>query len=317
MNIVNKIKKNVSLSDFSTFKIGGQAKYLVEIETLTDLQEIFQWIKENKIDWFLISGGSNVLINDAGYSGIVIVAKNKDLKLKGERIECGAGLDLSRIVTLATSEQLSGMEWAAGIPGSVGGAIRGNAGAYGGAMSDVIELVQAYNIKKNSLEIFSNKDCNFDYRESIFKNPSLQKSYIIWGATIKLVKGNLAEIQNKIFQYIEKRKSNQPNLPSAGCVFKNIIANDLRDMNIDLYKRALNEKKIKGGKVPTAWVIDLLDVKGKKIGGAKISLEHANFIVNSGKATSEDVVMMISYLKQQVRSKYKIQLQEEIEYLGF
>jgi len=309
------IQENIQLNNYTTFKIGGNARYFVEVKNEDDLKEVFAWISEEKIKWFILAGGSNVLINDEGFDGVVIKISNNDLVLRGDRIECGAGASLARAVTMATKESLTGLESAIGIPGSIGGAVRGNAGAFGGQISDMVEIVEVFNLEKNKLEILSNKDCRFGYRDSIFKEePS---KYIIWRIFLKLKKGNSIEIQELVSKYIEHRTKTQPRLPSAGSVFKNFDATTVKEQYRELYKLAEERNVIKGDKIAAGWVIDQLDLRGKKIGGAKISLEHANFIVNAGNASAKDVVTLISFVKQQVRDKFKIQLHEEIQYLGF
>ncbi len=311
------IKENYILRDSSTFKIGGKARYFVEIKSQEDLQDAFDWVSQKDSKWAILAGGSNVLIGDSDFGGLVIKLVNNSIDIKGDRIECGAGASLAKTVNMAVGVSLAGLEWAAGIPGSVGGAIRGNAGAYGSEISGIIENVVVYNIQKKRFDVFSTRDCQFEYRSSIFKNEDYIKDYIIWSAVLKLNKGNSDEIRQKITEYIESRSKNQPNLPSAGCVFKNLRFSDLKNANPRLAELAEDEKVVRGGMVAAGWIIDMLDMKGKSVGGAKVSLEHANFIVNTGGATAEDVVMLVSIIKQKVRDRYKIQLQEEIQYFNF
>lgn len=312
--IESKIKENVNLASMTSFKIGGVARYFIRIIDKEELIEIFEWIKKNKMDYAVFSGGSNILINDNGFQGVVIKIENKDIKIMDEHVDVGAGTSLSLVVRKAVSNNLSGLEWAVGIPGSLGGAVRGNAGAFGSSVSESVETVEVFDIKKRKFRFFSNKDCSFSYRESIFKN---KKNLLIWGVSLKMKKGDSKEINEKISKYLEYRINTQPKLPSAGCIFKNVLFKDLKNKNKHLAEMAELEGVVKGGKVGAGWIIDKLGLKGKKIGGTKISLEHASFIVNTGNAKAEEVVMMISYIKQQVRDRFRIQLQEEIEYFGF
>lgn len=314
MSIRQKIKEKVILAPFTTFKIGGPAKFYIEIKSKDDLSDVFDWAKENKEKVFILSGGSNVLINDNGIDGLVIKIKNDDIALRCERLECGAGVVLSRAVNMASSSSLTGLEWAVGIPGSIGGAIRGNAGAFGSSIADKVETVNIFNAKKRKFEIFSNKDCKFNYRESIFKE---NHNFIIWKVILKLAKGNINEIKKLTAKYINHRASFQPKLPSAGCVFKNLDLSYIEECNKELADCIIEDGAVKEGKVGAGWIIDKVGLKGKTIGGAKVSLEHANFIVNTGNANSGEVTMLISYIKQQVRNILKIQLREEVQYLGF
>lgn len=314
-NKIMQIQNNIELSNYTSFKIGGLARYFVEIKNELDLKEVFLWLKEKKEKYLILAGGSNVLINDGIFEGLVIRISNNDLFVRGDRLECGAGASLAKSLSLAVRESLGGLEWAVGIPGSTGGAVRGNAGAFGGQIGDLVEIVEVFNLKKNKIEVLSNKDCLFSYRDSVFKEK--KDEYIIWKVFLKLKKREQSEIQSLLSNYLERRVKTQPRLPSAGSVFKNLDADMIKDVNIDLYERAREKNIIKDGLIAAGWVIDQLDLRGKKIGDVKISLEHANFIVNTGQAKAENVVMLISFIKQQVRDKFKIQLQEEIQYLGF
>ncbi|MEA3464097.1 MAG: UDP-N-acetylmuramate dehydrogenase [Patescibacteria group bacterium] len=314
MSVESKIEQNIPLAPLTTFKIGGPAKFFISVNTKEDLLGAYRWAKKNKEQVFILAGGSNVLINDNGVDGLVIKINNSGMAVKGERIECGAGASLSKAVRSTIGNNLSGLEWASGIPGAVGGAVRGNAGAYGLSMSDFIEIIEVFNKKKKKFEIFSNKDCKFCYRGSIFKK---KNNYLIWSAVLKMKKSEFIKINSLIEKYSEMRAKNQPKLPSAGCVFKNLDFVNLRQ-NTPIYaNKAVEAGAVKGGKVGAGWLINELGLKGKIIGGAKISLEHANFIVNTGKATAENVIMLISFIKQQVRTKFGVQLQEEIQYFGF
>jgi len=314
MPIEQKIKKDIPLAPLTTFKIGGSAKFLIEVKTKEELVEVFEWAREGKQEIFILSGGSNVLINDQGVDGLVIKMNNDKITVRSERLDCGAGAGLARAVRLAMSNNLSGLEWVSGIPGTVGGAVRGNAGAFGISMADIVETVEIFDIKKKRFAVFSNKDCKFGYRESIFKT---SLNYLIWQVILKIRKGRASEIEKQVNENLEFRSQNQPRLPSAGSVFKNLEIANLRQDNANLANTAEEKERVKNGMVAAGWLVELAGLKGKTIGGAKVSLEHANFIINTGKATSDDVVMLISYIKQQVRNRFKVQLQEEVQYLGF
>ncbi|MCG2700933.1 UDP-N-acetylmuramate dehydrogenase [Candidatus Parcubacteria bacterium] len=315
-SIQSKIKQNIPLAPLTTFKVGGSAKFFLEVESKEDLLGAYEWAKEKGEQVAILAGGSNVLINDNGVDGLVVKINNGNAVIKGERMECGAGASLISIARLSASHGLSGTEWAIGIPGTVGGAVRGNAGAYGSSISESVETAEVFNAKKEKFEQFSQKDCKFNYRESIFKKDNA-KHLLIWQVVLRLRKGGIAEIQSLLDKYLTHREKNQPKLPSAGCVFKNLTIDELRNFNFDLANEAMGADIIKGGKIGAGWIVDKAGLKGKAIGGAKVSLEHANFIINTGKATAEDIIMLISFIKQQVRTKYNVQLQEEIQYFGF
>jgi len=315
MSIEEKVQENIPLAQFTTFRIGGPAKFFIEAKEKDDLLEAIKWAKDKKEKVYILGGGSNVIINDKGADGLVIRMANDEIKIHGERMEAGAGATLARAVRLATGENLSGLEWAAGIPrATIGGAVRGNAGAFGSSMNDIAETVEVFNVKKEKFELFSNKDCQFSYRESAFKESD---NYLIWKVVLRLKKGNTIEIEAAVNKFLESRQNRQPKLPSAGSVFKNLSLDYLKSANSNVADLAISAGVAKDGRVGAGWIIELAGLKGKKIGGAKVSLEHANFIVNTSQATAEDIVILISYIKQQVRNRYNVQLQEEVQYLGF
>ncbi len=313
MPILN-IQKNISLLPLTTFRLGGEAKFFVKVETKQDLKEAVLWSYRNKQKFFILSGGSNILISDQGFNGLVIKLSNSNIKIKGNRIEVGAGAMLGEVVRLATKFSLGGVEWAIGIPGTVGGAIYGNAGSFGKNIGEIVETTEVFLVSKKDFVFFSHNDCCFSYRHSIFKQ---QKDKIIWSVILKFYKDNQKEIKNKIEKYLKYRQKSQPKLPSAGCIFKNLNLDYLEKVNPNLAQEAIELGIVKDKKIGAGWLLDKLGLKGKAIGGVKISLEHANFIVNTGKGKAEDVVMLISYIKQQVRDKLGVQLQEEIQYVGF
>jgi len=309
------IKQNIDLAEFTNFKIGGPAKFFIEVKTKEELKEAVKWAGEKKEKIFILGGGSNILINDRGINGLVIKLSNDDFLIKGQRLDCGAGAILSKVSSLAISHNLSGLEWIVGIPkATIGGAVRGNAEAFNVAMSDIIETVEVYDALKNKFKTLSNKDCGFSYRASIFKK---KNNYIIWSAILKLKNENPEIIKNLVNKSIEFRGKNYPKLPSAGSVFKNIPVKLIEQNNPRLLEEIRKRGITRLDNVGAGMLIDMLGLKGKTIGGAKVSLEHANHIVNTGKATAEDVVTLISYIKQQVRDKLDIQLEEEIQYFGF
>lgn len=310
-----KIRKNVPLAPFTTFKIGGPAKYFCQIEKEEELLEAIKYACGNKLEFFVLAGGSNILVSDKGFNGLVIRVLDAKCRVLGVRMECGAGLQLSEAVKLAAKNSLSGLEWAAGIPGTVGGAVRGNAGAYGSDMSFAVESVKVLRAdsfdKNQKSKIFTSENCGFGYRHSVFKK---NRNLIILSCVLKLQKGNKAEIERKMKEIIIKRADKLPKDSSAGSLFQNPIVK-----NPELIARFEREAKSKchGGRIPTGWLIDELDLRGKKIGGVMVSEKHANFVVNLGQGKAQDVVALASYIKQQVRDNFGIQLKEEVQYVGF
>jgi len=290
-----EFQKNVSLKDYTTFKIGGKAKYFCRVSTKEELIEATKFAKKMKLPFFILGTGSNLLISDKGFNGLVIKIENCKLKIKNCKVNAETGVQLNKLVSVSAEKSLSGMEWAAGIPGTVGGAVYGNAGAFGKSMKDVTKTVTVLKIPNpksqipNKIQIkkYKNKECRFGYRDSIFKK---RKDLIIVSATLQLKKGKKKEIGNIMKEYLGYKKKTQPlNFPSAGSAFKNP----------------------KG--FFAAELVEKCGLKGKKIRDAKFSEKHANFIVNLGGATAQDVKKLINLAKKSVKKKFGVVLEEEIQ----
>lgn len=293
------------LKNFTTFKIGGPAKYLVRVKSSADLKKALNAAKELKLPFFILGGGSNVLISDKGFDGVVIKLESGELEITGEQVRVFGGNNWSDFVRKTIENKLTGLEFGANIPGTVGGAIYGNAGAYGQGAGDFISEIKIIN--DNKLRSLSKNECEFNYRDSIFKK---NKDWIISEITFELKKDeNSQEKFKKIQNEYESRCVKQPlNFPSAGCSFKNIVYRD------DLVK--FKDWQV-NGKLPAARFIEEADLKGMKIGGAMVSDKHANFIINFNNAKADDVVQLISLVKTRVRNEFGVQLEEEIQYIGF
>lgn len=304
------IKKNVPLSQYTTFRIGGPAKYFVEIKNQEELMEALNFSKKENLDFFILGGGSNLLVSDDGFSGLVIKMRNSECRFEGNSVECGAGMPLSGLVKQSIEKGLEGLEWAAGIPGTVGGAVRGNAGAFGKSMQDVVEKVKIIT-EKGELKILDWDRCEFSYRGSGFKKNS---KLVIFSVFIKLNAGDSESLKEKTKEIIAKRIMKQPKGFSAGSFFINPVV-----PSVDLIKEfeEENNTKSKENKVPAGWLIERVGIKGKKIGGAQLSETHANYIMNTGQASAQDVIILASLIKQKVRDELGVELHEEVEYLGF
>jgi len=284
---------NILLKDYTSFKIGGPAKYFFKVRTREDLIKKIQMAKELNLPFFILGGGSNLLVSDKGYKGIVIKMENPSancqINLKKDKIIVEAGVKLGDVVKLSLKEGLTGLEWAAGIPGTVGGAVRGSIEAFEKSISNIIESIEVLKVPELEIKNYKAKDCNFNYKESIFKK---DKNLIILSCIFKLKKGDKKEIKNKIEYFLNYRKKNHPlDFPSAGSIFKN----------------PKNKK---------AWeLIKECGLEGRRIGDAQISEKHSNFIINLGKASSKDILDLINLVKKQVKKKLGIKLEEEIFYL--
>lgn len=282
-----KIHKEVPMKKYTTFKIGGNAETLINITTIKDLQKILKELKNEKI--FILGNGSNILVSDEGIKGTVLKIEIDEFKIeeKDEKklITVGAGCKLGEISHKLARKEIEGLEFAAGIPGTIGGAIKMNAGAHGMEMKDVIKTI-TYVSRDGEIHKISNKEAQFEYRKSMFS----EKNYIIVEAEIELKKGNKEEIQRKMQEYLNFRKDKQPiEYPSAGSTFK------------------------RGTDFITAKLIDECGLKGYQIGGAQISEKHAGFIINKNNATAKDVEELIEYTKEKVYEKFNKKIETEIE----
>lgn len=309
--------KNEPLFKHTTFRIGGRAKYFYEAEDNDDFIDAVTTAKKSGIPYFILGGGSNVLFSDDGFDGLVISRKDTSstdgMVVDGNIITVDSGVNLGELIRVSVELGLSGLEWAVGIPGTVGGAVRGNAGAYGGQMAEIVESVESLCFVDGGKVVTTmGEDLDFSYRDSIFKK---HKECVIISIILRLHSKNKRKIEEKINKIIKKRSiSSTPSFPSAGSIFKNPTVGDTKIL-ADFEKDTGNKPKL--GKVSAGYLIDKLDLKGKKIGSAVVSDKNANFILNTGKATAENVVTLISFVKQQVRDSYGIQLEEEIELVGF
>lgn len=315
-----KFKRNILLKNYTTFKIGGPAKYFFEAKNKKDLVEAIKTAKELKLDFFILGGGGNMLVSDKGFQGLVIKIQNTKFKSASWRtklkISCESGLSLAKLVSESLKVEVTGMEWAVGIPGTVGGAIRGNAGAFEQSMGQIIKKVEVYDLKDLRFKIYELKDCKFKYRDSIFK---YNKNLIIISAELEFKKVNKEEIRKKIVENLKWRRKHQPlEFPSAGSIFQNVKIKMKNEKLKSKIKKDKNLKVIiKNNIIPAGWLIEKCNLKGKKIGDAQISEKHANFIINLGDAKAEDVRKLIELAKKNVKRKFNIELEEEIEYLGF
>ncbi len=307
------LKTNLKLLDYTTIKTGGPAKYFLSVKNFAQLRGATKWSKRNNLEVVVLGGGSNILVADSGFKGLIIKIERDDfIPIGEEKIECGAGLALSKAIKLSVSLGLTGLEWATGIPGTIAGAVRGNAGSFGGEMKDIVEEVEVYNCRNDQWIKLGNKECHFDYRESIFKKDS---ALIIFKVRLSLKKGDRNESKNKIRDIIEKRKQKQPiGMPSAGSFFKNPIVENKKLIKAFEKETGL---KAKNNRLPAGWLIEEAGLKGKRIGGAMVSEKNSNFLVNVGKAKAEDFLILASVIKSRVRSRFNVQLQEEVQLVGF
>ena len=288
-----EILYNEPMKKHTTFKIGGEAEYFIKIKTVEELKNILNFVNKNNINITVIGNGSNILVSDKGIKGITLNIQLKNIKehqKDNNNIEMtiGAGEKLGNLAQICLQKEISGLEELSGIPGTIGGAVRMNAGAHGREMKDIVKKVKCLDYEGKEKE-FTNEELKFEYRSSIFK----KSKYIIIEVTIELQKGKKEEIKAKMEEYATYRKEKQPiEYPSAGSTFK------------------------RGNNFITAKLIDDAGLKGYSIGDAEISTKHSGFIINKGNATAEDVITLIEYVKRKVYEKYKKMIELEIEIIG-
>ena len=310
------IRQNVPLKDYSNYKIGGPAAYFLEVSTK---EELIKGIKEweemglNK-RIFVLGKGTNILINDEGFDGFVIHNNILGIERKENDLIVGAGVLVSDILNYCIENSLSGLEWAGGLPGTIGGAVRGNAGAFGGEAKDCVKEAISFNLLDKSQNFRKNKDCNFSYRYSFFKSRE-GLNEIITSVILKLKPREKESIRQSVLEKIDYRKAKHPlELPNIGSTFKNIPFDSLSPELQAEWRQYIKSDPFPV--IPVAKVIYLAGLMGKRVGSAQISEKHTNFIVNLGGATSNDVKQIIEEVKTAVNEKFGVILEEEIMYLG-
>ncbi|MDD4900584.1 MAG: UDP-N-acetylmuramate dehydrogenase [Patescibacteria group bacterium] len=313
MLIEKIIKKNYDLTSLTTFRIGGRAEFFVAIKNKRELTQAINWARAKKLPTSFLGGGSNILITSRKIRGLVIKIGGENYSITGNIVSSWSGTGLTRLAKITYNHGLSGLEWALGIPGSIGGAVRGNAGAYGSDISRNVAQVEAYDIAKNRLITLKLRACDFAYRDSVFKQ---NNNLIIVNVKLALTKGNTEEIKRQAKNNFHQRLANHPKEPSAGCVFKNLEYAKIAEQNKKLAEKLLAEGLFRGNKIGAAYFIDQLGLKSEVRGGARISEKHANFIINAGGAKARDVISLISFIRKKVKEKYKINLEEEVQYFG-
>jgi UDP-N-acetylmuramate dehydrogenase len=307
-----QVKLEEPMGRHTNFRIGGPARFFVEAKSLEDVKDAVAMAKRHGIDYVVLGGGSNMLVSDKGYGGLVIKIALRGFAIEGERVEAEAGALAVAVARASVDAGLAGFEWAISLPGTIGGAVRGNAGCFGGETKDVIQSVKV--LRGGEVVEFTNEELEFGYRESLIKHGK----DIILSVVLDLKPGNTEKLKERMVAILTKRRESQPmNKSSAGCMFKNYeIKSEEELVSLDKELGLLDGMKEKK-QVSCGWLIDKLGMKGMTIGGAKISEQHGNFLMNLGDATAQDVVQLIQTVKDLVEEKTGIVLHEEVQYVGF
>lgn len=278
------------MSKHTTFRVGGNAKCLIKIENKQQLVKLVPYLQITGQEYFILGNGSNLLVGDKGYSGIVVKLDSNmgSIPVEGNRMRVPAGTLLAKAAAVARDNSLTGMEFASGIPGTIGGGIVMNAGAYGGEMSQIVESVEVMN-REGEILVLDNDTMEFGYRTSVIKN----RPFIVLETVLRLQQGEQADITAKMEELAAKRREKQPlEYPSAGSTFK-------------------RPEGYFAGKL----IMDA-GLRGFGIGGAKVSDKHCGFVINSGNATAADVKEVIEEVQRCVKDKFGVLLEREVIYLG-
>ena len=289
----NNIKKeniflDEDMSKHTSFKTGGKADFYIKVYSIEEIKSILKISKENNIPLFVLGNGTNLLVKDQGYRGIIIQIKMEEINIDETEAIVDSGVKNTVLSKKLANNSLTGFEFASGIPGTIGGAIKMNAGAYGSEMKDIVKEVTYLDYDGN-IHTISNSECEFSYRHSKFFN----EKAIILQAKLNLEHGNKEDIENKVNELLKQRKEKQPlEYPNAGSTFK------------------------RGDGFITAKLIDECGLKGYSIGGAEVSEKHAGFIVNKNNATSTDILDLIRHVQKIVKEKTGENIKLEIEVIG-
>ena len=286
---------NRDLAPLTSFRTGGRARYFLTVESADEIVRAVRAADRLGIPFFLMGSGSNLLVSDDGYEGLVVRVRVGGIRLLSPtEVECGAGEELMDLVRFSADHGLTGLEFAAGIWGTVGGAVYGNAGAYGGEIGSILTSAT---LVDHSGRLYSVRaaDLGFAYRHSVLK----ENHHIVVNANFRLAAGDRAAITTRIEEILQMRSQRHPVDGSAGCFFKNIP-----------------DPSQEHGKLPAGRLLDEVGAKQMRVGDARVYEKHANIIVNGGHATSRDIRQLADILKQKVRERFGIELQEEVQQLG-
>jgi UDP-N-acetylmuramate dehydrogenase len=304
-----RLSSGIPLSSLTRFGIGGPAAVICSASDEESFMNAFGVIRSNHIPHVVVAGGTNLIVADAGFSGVVLRYAADGIRVEGMRIRVDAGASLQAVVDKSIESGLQGMESMTGIPGSLGAAIYGNAGAYGNSIHQRVERV--FFTDGFTKSVLGNAECDFRYRESIFKR---RKDWVILSAEFTFNAGDRHELQSRATEIRSVRDAKYPPaMKCAGSIFKNCFFADLPASA----QEAVPEKLVRDGKVPSAWFLEQVDAKGMTRGEIHVAAYHANLIYNNGAGTASDLVALISELKHRVRDRFGFEIEEEVQYVGF
>ena len=307
--------ENEPMNKHTSFRIGGPARLYFIANSSDEAIKVFEIAKELTIPTLTFGGGSNLLVSDEGYQGLLIQMANRTVTIEGLRVTAESGAITGLVARKSVDASLTGFEWAIGVPGTIGGAIYGDAGCYGGEMRDSVVSVDVYRIRDGQRLTLSKAECEFGYRESLFK----REPHVILGCVLELMpSADPAAGKQRMEDIMRQRKEKQPlEQSSAGCAFKNFEFTN--ESEVDLLRREVEvpESMLKNKSLGAGWLVDQAGLLGQAVGGVEVSLKHGNFLVNKGQARAQDVVGLISLIKRKIRDEFGIEMHEEVQYVGF
>lgn len=304
-----RLRRNAPLSQYTRFGIGGPAALLAETADEETFLDAFEIVRASGLPHVVIAGGTNLIVSDAGYDGIVLRYTAAGLRAQANRLYVEAGAVLQNLVNFSITRGLEGLHTMTGIPGWVGAAVYGNAGAYGHSISEFVRQVHFYD--GLVLREFDHTGCQFAYRESIFKK---HKEWILLSAVLELPRGDKDQLQAKANEILAVRNEKYPpTMKCAGSIFKNLLFHDLTTEQ----QAQVPDRVVREGKVPSAWFLEQVGAKGMRRGDIQVATYHANLIYNDGHGTSAHLAAVIHELKQRVVDRFGLMLEEEVQYVGF
>ncbi len=303
------VTENTPLSLYTRFGIGGPADLYAEAADGAAFMRAFAELRAAGIPTLVMGGGTNLVVSDSGVRGAVLRYTASGLCADGTTVHAEAGAVLQELVDFTVERGLQGIETLAGVPGSVGGAVYGNAGAYGHSISECVQRVRFFD--GSAEREFSAKECQFRYRESVFKS---NKEWIVFSIAFAMQPGDAAELRKISGDIVAVRNEKFPvTMKCAGSVFKNFLLAELPAA----VAAAIPEKVVREGKVPAAYFLEQAGAKGAAVGDIHVAAYHANLLYNGGQGTAGDLCLLIGDLKQRVRQRFGVELEEEVQYVGF
>lgn len=308
-----QVTRNEPLSQHTRFGLGGPASVFIDTEDERAYLDALRIAGNSGLKWLVIGCGTNLIVSDRGFDGLVLRYRGAGISREGNRVSVQAGALLQDLVDYSIGQGLQGIESMTGIPGNVGAAIYGNAGAYGASISDRVSSVRYFDGAE--LRETDHAGCGFRYRDSIFKRQRLQgHAWLILSAELEFPAGDAKAMREKADSILATRNAKYPpEMKCAGSIFKNLILAELPPQAQALVPAAI----VKGGKVPSAWFLEQAGAKGLARGGVRVTDYHSNTLYNAGGGTAAEFCALVRELKRRVRERFGIVLEEEVQYIGF